>query len=366
MLEVAAGFTPNPERRADPIWAAVDRLIDRAPSVQDLRRHGLQLLAADRWRQLGCPIPEQLRHDDQLAAAVTLTAPLVLERVRSAVAGPIVLMKGPEVAALWPTPQSRPYSDVDLLVEDAAEAQRALLAAGFRPVGDPGLYVDIHHLRPLLAPGLAVAVEVHDRPKWIDGLGAPPTVGLLAAAVPSTVGPEGILTLPPREHALLLAAHSWAHVPLARISHLLDVALVAGLSEPDELKALAREWGLERAWAATDCAAAALFHGGRRSLAMRTWARNLARVNERTVLESHLEHWVSGFSALPLRKALAAGSRALATETRPAPGEPWRIKLRRVRQALRSPFVAVSDHRRTLSARGADAKWTPDGEEPGS
>src|SRR4029450_13299262 len=104
----------------------------------------------------------------------------------AAVAGPIVLMKGPEVAALWPTPQSRPYSDVDLLVEDAAEAQRALLAAGLRPVGDPGLYVDIHHLRPLLAPGLAVAVEVHDRPKWIDGLGAPPTVGLLAAAVPST------------------------------------------------------------------------------------------------------------------------------------------------------------------------------------
>jgi hypothetical protein len=365
MLELAATLTPDPERR-DPIWAAVDRLIDRAPSIQDLRRHGLQLLAAERWRQLGRPIPEQLRHDDQLAAAVTLTAPLVLERVRSVVAGPIVLMKGPEVAALWPTPQSRPYGDVDLLVEDAAEAQRALLAAGFRPVGDPRLYLDIHHLRPLLAPGLAVAVEVHDRPKWIEGLEAPPTTDLLAAAVPSTVGPQGIQTLPPREHALLLTAHSWAHVPLARISHLLDVALVARLSERNELRALAREWGLERAWAATDSAAEGLFLDGKRTLPMHTWARNLARVNERTVLESHLEHWLAGFSALPLRNALAAGTRALATETRPAPGERWRIKLRRVRQALRSPFVTLSDHRRALDARGADAKWTPDAEEPES
>jgi len=364
VLEPAAVLTPDPERRADPIWAAVDRLIDRAPSIQDLRGHGLQLLAAERWRQLGRPIPEQLRHDHQLAAAVTLTAPLVLERVRAAVTGPVVLMKGPEVAALWPTPQSRPYSDVDLLVEDAAQAQHALLAAGFRPVGDPRLYIDIHHLRPLLAPGLAVAVEVHDRPKWIEGLDAPPTADLLAAAVPSTVGPQGIQTLPPRQHALVLAAHSWAHVPLARISHLLDVALVSRLSEADELRALAREWGLERAWAATDSAADALFVGKRRTLPMRTWARNLARVDERTVLESHLEHWLAGFAALPLRKALAAGTQALATETRPAPGERWRIKLRRVRQAVRSPFVALSDHRRALDARGADAKWTPDTEEP--
>jgi Uncharacterised nucleotidyltransferase len=366
MLELAATLTPDPERRADPIWRAVDRLIDCAPSIQDLRRHGLQVLAAERWRQLGRPIPEQLRHDDQLAAAVALTAPLLLERVRGAVAGPLVLMKGPEVAALWPTLQSRPYSDVDLLVEDAAEVQRALLAAGFRPVGDPRLYVDIHHLRPLIAPGLAVAVEVHDRPKWIEGLEAPPTAELLAAAVPSTAAPQGIQTLPPREHALLLTAHSWAHVPLARISHLLDVALLARLSEPNELRALAREWGLERAWAATDSAAAALFLGGTRTLPMRIWARNLARVDERTVLESHLEHWLAGFSALPLRKALAAGRQALATETRPAPGERWRIKLRRVRQALRSPFVTLSDHRRALGARDADAKWTPDAEEPES
>jgi len=364
VLELAATLAPDPERREDPIWAAVDRLIDLAPSIHDLRRHGLQLLAAERWRQLGRPIPEQLRHDDQLAAAVTLTAPLVLERVRAAVSGPVVLMKGPEIAALWPAPQLRPYSDVDLLVEDAAEAQRTLLAAGFRPVGDPRLYVDIHHLRPLLAPGLAVAVEVHDRPKWIDGLDVPPTADLLAAAVPSTVGPRGIQTLPPREHALVLTAHSWAHVPLARISHLLDVALVSRLSEPDELRALAREWGLERAWAATDSAADALFLGARRTLPMHTWARNLARANERTVLESHLEHWLAGFAALPLRKALGAGTQALATETRPAPGERWRIKLRRVRQALRSPFVALSDHRRALDARGADAKWTPDAEEP--
>ena len=366
MLGVATAGTPDPEREADGIWAAVDRLIDRAPTIQDLRRHGLQLLAAARWRELGRPVPDQLHHDDQLAAAVTLTAPLVLESVRAAVEGAIIVMKGPEVAALWPRPQLRPYSDLDLLVEDAPGAQGALMAAGFRPVGDPRLYVDIHHRRPLLAPGLAVAVEVHDRPKWIDGIEPPRTADILAAAIPARAGPQGILSLPPAEHALLLAAHSWAHVPLARISQLLDVALVSRLSEPDELRSLAREWELGRTWAATEAAVGALFHDGKPSLPMRTWARNLARVNERTVLESHLEHWLAGFSALPPRKALSAGTRALAAETRPAPGEPWRIKLRRLRQALRSPFVTLSEHRHALSARGADAKWTPDAKEPES
>lgn len=354
------------DHRADRIWQAVDRLIDRAPRVQDLRRHGLQLLAAQRWRELGRPVPDQLRHDQQLAAAVTLTAPLVLERVRVAWPGAIAVMKGPEVAALYPSPQSRPYSDLDLLVENAAEAQSALLAAGFRPVGDPRLYVDIHHLRPLKAPGLAVAVEVHDRPKWLDGTEPPPTGDLLAVAVPATSGVNGVLTLGPREHSLLLAVHSWSHVPLARISHLLDVALMTEGVEPDELRALARHWGVERAWAATNAAVESLLLGGTRSWPMRSWARNLSRVDERTVLESHLEHWLAAFSALPPRRALGASTRAVAAEARPAPGERWRVKLRRVRHALRSPFVGLSEHRHALTVRDAAADWTPDGKEPES
>jgi putative nucleotidyltransferase-like protein len=349
--------------RADRIWRAVDGLIDRAAGVEALRRHGLQLLAAERWREAGRAVPAQLRHDEQLAAAVALTAPLVLQRVRAAWPGRVAVMKGPEVAALYPLPQRRAYSDLDLLVEDAAEAQNALLAAGFRPVGDPRLYVDIHHLRPLVASGLAVAVEVHDRPKWLDGLEPPATTDLLDNAVPTATGVDGILTLPPREHALLLAIHSWAHVPLARISHLLDVAVMARRADAHELRMLARAWGVERAWVTTTAAVDGLLLDGRRSWPLRSWARNLTRVDERTVLESHLEHWLAAFSALPPRKALGVSARAVSAEARPAPGESWRVKLRRVRRALRSPSVRLSDHRHALIVRDAAADWTPSGKE---
>ncbi len=63
-------------------------------------------------------------------------------------------------------------------------------AAGFRPTGDPDLYVGIHHLRPLVWPGLPMAVEVHHEPKWVD-FAEPPVRELLATAVPSSTRPPG-------------------------------------------------------------------------------------------------------------------------------------------------------------------------------
>ena len=103
-------------------------------------------------------------------------------------------------------------------------AQAALLAAGFVEVGEAGRYEDIHHLRALWWPGLPLVVEIHDRPKWPDGLTGPSTEELLAAAVPARLGVDGIGALPPAEHALLLAAHAWAHEPLGRLGQLVDVA----------------------------------------------------------------------------------------------------------------------------------------------
>jgi putative nucleotidyltransferase-like protein len=339
------------EAGAPDLWSAVDRLIDRAAQLEDLRRHGLQLLAGRRWRLLGRPLEAQLLHDEQLAAAVTLTVPIVVERVRAAYDGLIVIMKGPEIAGLYPSPRLRPYSDVDLLVDDAERAQRALLAAGFRPVGDPRLYVDIHHLRPVVAPGLAVAVEIHDRPKWPDGLSPPPTEELLARAVPATLPIDGVGTLPAPEHALLLAVHSWAHVPLVRISHLLDVNLMADGVDRAELQALARRWDVPKLWLATATAAEALFQGRPPSWPLRTWARNLRGVRERTVLESHLERWLAPFSAASPRRAIRASATAMAEEAQRQPGEAWRVKLHRTGRALRSPSVRLSEHHRALAER---------------
>jgi putative nucleotidyltransferase-like protein len=331
-------------------WGAVAALIDRAPRIEDLRYHGLQLLAAQRRRLEGRANEPLLLHDEQLAAAVTLTVPRVLERVREAYDGKILLMKGPELARLYPEPRLRPYGDVDLLVDDAKRAQRALLAAGFRPVGDPSLFLDIHHLRPLVAPGLSLALEVHDRPKWPERCAPPETAELLARGVPATFG-AGILALPPAEHALLVAAHAWAHGPLTRLSHLLDAELLALRSEPTELGLLARRWGIDRIWRATASAAAALFHDEPAPWPLRTWARGLPAVREPTVLEWHLEACLAPFAAHPPRKAIHSAANGAFGVARRQPDESWRDKLARSVHALNSPAASLSEHRRALADR---------------
>ena len=81
------------------VWAAVDHLLDRTEDPAGLRAHGVQLLAARRWRVTGRPVPAALLADERSAAIATLAVPVLLTRVRAAVNGPIVLLKGPEVAA---------------------------------------------------------------------------------------------------------------------------------------------------------------------------------------------------------------------------------------------------------------------------
>jgi hypothetical protein len=330
------------------LWRSVDRLAERAPSIQDLRRHGLQLLAARRLRLQGRPLDPLLVHDEQLAAAVTLSAPLLLRRVRAAYEGPVLVMKGPALAELYPEPRLRPYGDVDVLVSDAERAQRALLAAGFRPVGEPTLFRNIHHLRPLVAPGLALTVEVHDRPKWPEGCPAPSTVELLARSTPSA---NGLLTLPAAEHALLVAAHSWAHAPLGRIGQVLDAHLLAAGADEAELLALARRWSIERLWNTTAAAAGALFGDGDASWPLRSWARSLPAVRERTVFERHLETCLAPFWALPFPGSAAAAAHGLLGTVRRQPEEAWSEKLARTSRALRSPRAPLSRHGQALAGR---------------
>ena len=212
------------------LWDAVDALIDRAPRISDLTFHRLHLLAARRYRQWGRLVPKDVSAAERDGALLSLVVPLVLQQVRNAYDRTIVLMKGPEVAMRYPDPTLRPFRDLDLLVPDAAEAQAALLAAGFVTALSPEPYVDIHHLQPLQWPGAPLLVEVHDRPKWPAGLPAPSRAELLASAIPGSTGVAGVMALPPELHAMVVAAHSWAHAPLARLGHLVDLAAVtAGL-----------------------------------------------------------------------------------------------------------------------------------------
>jgi hypothetical protein len=328
------------------LWARVDRLIDRAPRESDLRAHGIHLLAAQRFRSLGRPVSAQLEDDAWSAAVFSLAAPFVLERVRESCSGQIVLMKGPEVAFRYPGPALRGFRDVDLLVPDAEAVQRRLVAAGFEPVGLPEKYAAIHHLRPLAYPGLPLLVEVHDRPKWPEYLPTPAKEELLDAAVPSSIGIDGIDTLPPAHHALVLAAHAHAHGPVTKLVHALDIALMAGDADRDELTALARRWEMEHLWRTTSAIADALFADGRKPLALRLWARGLPAARERTVLESHVEEWLAPFWAYRARVAVKATASLLADEVRPLDDETWRDKFRRAVRVVRHPFARLSDHRR--------------------
>jgi len=332
------------------LWTAVDRILAQEPSPDDLIGHRIQLLCARRWRDRGLEIPSWLAAEERLAAVTALTAPMVLDRIREACDGPVVLLKGPETAAFYPDPTLRRYWDIDVLVLDAPGAQRALEASGWQPIGDPEAYDDLHHLRPLAHPALPLAVEVHDRPKWVDRL-APVEVGaLFEAARPAVVDADGIDALPPAHHALLLAAHSWSHEPFGRLRDVLDCGLVAAAADQREIEALAAEWGLGRLWSRTRRAIDALATGARLPRPLAWWARNIVTGRERTVLESHLTRCLSPFEVLPPGRAMRAFGAALVHTATPR-DEPWRAKARRSARALRNHGQRRSEHETDAEVR---------------
>jgi Uncharacterised nucleotidyltransferase len=355
-LDRRAGLAPPPvEQTNGDIWASVDRLIDRGPTLAGLRAHRLHLLAARRWSALGRPLPRDLMAEARTSGLFTLVVPMILERARAAYEGPMVLMKGLEVAALYPDPALRPFHDVDLLVADAAEAHRALISAGFQPVANPdAYYADRHHLRPLCWPALPLVVEIHKRPEWPTWTAPPATEELLSAAIPASAGVDGLQTLAPSHHALVLAAHSWTEAPLRRAIDLVDVAAVSAGQDRDELGRLARRWDIGGVWETMIAAADALLFEAPTPWSMRLWARDLLCVRDRTVLENHLRRLVSSFWALPPRRALRASANALVREVRPAPGESRRTKLARAKRAIANPLAPLSEHNGAVERRAAD------------
>jgi hypothetical protein len=254
-----------------------------------------------------------------------------------------VLMKGPEVAARYPDPALRPFRDLDLLVPDAERAHAALLRAGFEPIGHQDtFYANRHHLRPLVLPGTPLVVEVHRRPEWPKWGAPPPTEELIAAAVPSALGIDGILALPPAQHALVVAAHSWSGAPLRRALDVVDATALTAGQDPADAEALSRRWDIEGVWNVTTAAARALLYGIPIPSMLRLWARDLLHVRERTVLENHLARLLSPFWILPAPRAVAVAAQSLTSELRPLAGEQWRDKLARMGRAIRHPLYPLS------------------------
>jgi hypothetical protein len=316
------------------MWERIDGLLAATTASTDLMRvHRVELLEARRRRAAGLELGADLIADETRAAVNELAVPGLLARVRAAWDGPLLLMKGPEVALDYGGTGLRSFGDLDFLTDDAESAQAALLAAGFQEVFEPEIYDGIHHMRPLWWPGLPLVVELHTRPNWTARIPGPSTAELLAAAVPSRLGVAGLDTLPPEQHTLVLAAHAWEHQPLGRLGNLIDVAVSLRRSDEAEVARLARRWGCARMWRTTRAAVRAVVEGEGRSAAVALWARHLPAVRERTVLEWHVKAVLAPVWGYPRRRVPAALlAHARATRLSQAP------------RALRNAGLARSEH----------------------
>jgi hypothetical protein len=283
---------------------------------------------------------------------MTRAVPAVLSEVRAAYDGPIIMMKGPVVAARFPVPSRRPFLDLDLLVPDPSRAYAVLVAAGFMPSGDPATYENVpHHLGPLRSPTKPLLVELHSRPKWVERLDPPDVETLVREAVPADLGAEGILTLAPEHHVLVLAAHVWAHDPLTKLLRIIDVAVMAAGLDRDDVDALARAWGVGRLWRSTTAVADALFHGRPEPFMLRVAGRGLKTARESTVLELHAGRLIAPFCIHSSARAFAAAS-SLGGFLRRHDGESWGKKLVRTAAQLSRPSMPRSEHLRRIASVG--------------
>jgi putative nucleotidyltransferase-like protein len=322
---------------SNPLWSAVGALIDGA-SIDGVLAHKLAPLAAGRRRAAGEPVPEAFAAEERAASFAALSAGALLRRIREIGDGPLLLLKGPEVAELYPA-NGRRFGDIDVLTPDAQGLHRALREHGFVEVETPFDHTEHHHLPPLRWPVIPLYVEVHSSPNWPQGIAPPPVAEILEAAVPSVVDIDGFSAPSRAHHAILLAAHSWAHEPLKTLRDLVDIAVLAAEEDSAELDRGSISWGLGRVWGTTRGAIDALFFDGRPSAALRIWARHLAAVRERTVFETHLQGALHPFWERPPGPAASKSLAAIRKDLLPAQGESWETKLGRAQRAIREAHL---------------------------
>jgi Uncharacterised nucleotidyltransferase len=325
------------------LWSRVDTILDTLAPQQALS-HGLGPLAANRLRATGQPVPPALAQEEKGARLAAMVAPRILERAREAYDGPLVLFKGPEVASRYPG-KMRLFTDLDLLVPDARAARAAMLAAGFDEVEDPTNQYGVleHHLTPVKLGQLPLQIELHSKPKWPRRLLQPGPTELFETVVPASLGVAGLSAPDPARHALLLATHAWAHGALRWARDLLDVTLLAAEADRAEIAEIAESWGIARLWASTSAAADWLFGPGEEApRSVKVFARHLFDLREATVLENHLERWVSSFWLLPPAPALRRSVFEVVRDFQPDErGEPRRAKAFRIARSVRHAFTSA-------------------------
>ena len=334
-------------------WSRVDRLVDaclEAATPEVLIAHGVGLVAAHRLHETGQPVPVALQREREVAAFLQLAAHSLLLRLRALLDGPMILIKGPEVAAHYPDAVMRSFGDLDILVPDSASARRALLRAGFVDIAD---YEFPHTQRPLRWPGCPLLIELHHALPWLPGMHPPAAATYFSRAIPSRTGIAGIETLPEVDHALLVAAHAWKHAPLNRLGDLLDVTAMADGQDGARLRARARQIGLGPVWDTTQGTIEELLsHAGEGGVRLPLWARHLYPPRQRSVFEAHLARWVGSIARPTPTGKLRAVVATLRQDMGPLPGEPWSHKMERTLRAVREARRPSLLRRRAPSRSG--------------
>jgi hypothetical protein len=340
---------------AGELWPAVDRLVDRAASLEDLRRHRIHLLAAHGWRARGVEVSQELVLDELLSHVRIRGAHRLLGVLRDAYDGPVMMLKGLEIASHYPSPDLRVVNDLDVLVEDADGAYAACVAAGLMPVGyEDRYYTGQHHLRPLVHPDdLSLVLEIHRRPNWVPWALAPSAPELIAGGVPSRLGLPGLLAPPPEQHAVMTAVHSFNDAPLRRLGDFVDVLALIGDVPASAAEEVAAGWGVDRLWRSTLRVARAVLLDGPQPWWLPRFASDLLEVRDRTVLENHLRTWMGPVIALPPRGAVVELGHALHSELWPREGETWGDRGRRVVGAVRHVNRANAEHQHLMGERPA-------------
>lgn len=278
--------TPRSQRV---MWERVDELLALADEPP------LELRGIAAWRALERGDTEsavRFHENRHTIAYGNVTVRPLLERVRDTIGQPIMLLKGAEIAALYPATALRPFGDLDLLVPGAVTAETALLAAGFEQSGsalrEPAPWH--HHRLPLRFPGLPLGIELHHDPGWLSWMTPPSNRELFDRAIPSATGVDGIVTLPPVEATLHHAMHSWRHGPYHSLLHMIDIELMRQQANAADLVSTASRWGLERVWGHTVTMLDWCFHDRNTPLSPleRAWSRHLRAMRARSYRESQI------------------------------------------------------------------------------
>jgi len=229
------------------MWQRVDEVL----ALSDPSPPALRALAGWRASERGdTATAERYRADRHAIAFGSVSVKPLLERIRAATGQPMLLLKGPETAAVYPAPGLRPFGDLDLLVPDPVQAEADLLAAGFTQWASPHAEpVPWHHHRiPMRYGTVPLGIELHRDPGWLSWMTPPSNTELFARSVPSVTGVDGVVALRPAEATLFLAMHSWRHGPYHSLLHMIDIELMRQHADSPELDVLARRWGIERVW----------------------------------------------------------------------------------------------------------------------